>query len=225
MNNIYTSEQEILDFFELHDTCYVIHKRLLKIGETGLNICVSSVDKKRRIAKLRAGSSNSCMIPFDGSLNTVGNVYICTKYTFHQLLTKRQTIKVNRKFRDKIQGWQNDVRERLQHHSTEYESLIYKEINKCFNCKVLRQHTFKYGPGHKYAYFFDIYIPHYRIAIEVDGGYHTTEKQQEYDLKRDKTVARIGGIKTFRISNENTQNPIYVHEFIAEIKSYIEKMN
>ena len=59
----------------------------------------------------------------------------------------------------------------------------------------------------------------------MDGGYHTTEKQQEYDLKRDKTVARIGGIKTFRISNENTQNPIYVHEFIAEIKSYIEKMN
>lgn len=223
MNNIFTSEQEILDFFELHDTCYVIQKRLLNTGETGLNVCISSVDKQKRIAKLRAGNANGCMVPFDGSLKTVGTIYVCTKDIFHQLLNKRKIIKTNKKCRQKAQQWQTEVKERLQKRATKYESLLYKEINKHFNCKVLKQHTFKYGPEHKYAYFFDIYIPHYRVAIEVDGGYHTTEQQQRYDLKRDQTVARLGNVKTFRISNENTQNPAYVRAFIEEIKAYIYK--
>lgn len=56
--------------------------------------------------------------------------------------------------------------------------------------------------GH--PYFFDFYLFRQKIAIEIDGDYHLTEKQMEKDTIRDQ-ILRRNGIKVLRIHNENAQ--------------------
>lgn len=52
-------------------------------------------------------------------------------------------------------------------------------------------------------YFLDFFIPSKRLAIEVDGQYHSSIEQEERDSIRDYNFSHIG-IKTFRISNKET---------------------
>lgn len=52
------------------------------------------------------------------------------------------------------------------------------------------------------GYILDAYLPDTGIAIECDGGYHTTIEQQFYDIERD-TVLKKHGIEVFRFSNED----------------------
>lgn len=51
--------------------------------------------------------------------------------------------------------------------------------------------------GH--SFFLDYYLPKYRMAIEIDGGYH--KKCREYDNKRDRLFNSIG-VRTIRINSK-----------------------
>lgn len=76
-----------------------------------------------------------------------------------------------------------------------------------------------------YGYIADFYCPRHRVAIELDGGYHT--KQKEYDLNRDNFL-RDNGICVVRFTDTIDENILlgYLHRVreicrmrhIAEIK-------
>ena len=65
----------------------------------------------------------------------------------------------------------------------------------------------------KRIYFLDFYLPHKRIAIEVDGISHESIKSNERDINRDKDFATIG-VKTYRISNAQTKNTKDIETFL-----------
>ena len=52
-------------------------------------------------------------------------------------------------------------------------------------------------------YIMDFYLRDLNICLEVDGGYHTLEEQQEYDSVRDRRIA----CPTIRIPNEAALTP------------------
>jgi very-short-patch-repair endonuclease len=50
----------------------------------------------------------------------------------------------------------------------------------------------------------DFYLPRpYRICIEIDGGYHNTEKQQRRDYCRENYLSGKRKLKILRIKNED----------------------
>ncbi len=51
------------------------------------------------------------------------------------------------------------------------------------------------------GYIADFYCWEKQFVVEVDGGYHQTKKQEEYDIMRGYHFSNIG-IKTIRIPNE-----------------------
>ena len=51
-------------------------------------------------------------------------------------------------------------------------------------------------------YILDFYCPTLRLAIELDGGYHSDEEIYEKDLNRDETLLKDYNIKTIRFTND-----------------------
>jgi very-short-patch-repair endonuclease len=64
-------------------------------------------------------------------------------------------------------------------------------------------------------YFIDFYCPQKHLAIEVDGNYHKTTEQKEYDSYRTKYLTGLN-IKVIRFWNYEVNN---------EIKTVISKIN
>lgn len=54
-------------------------------------------------------------------------------------------------------------------------------------------------------YFADLYIPTIKTIIEIDGGYHNTEKQRRCDRNRSNGLWRLG-FHVLRLSNKDAQN-------------------
>ena len=48
------------------------------------------------------------------------------------------------------------------------------------------------------GYIVDFWCPKVRLVVEIDGGYHQTSKQREWDRTRDAVLASIG-IETLRL--------------------------
>ncbi len=61
-------------------------------------------------------------------------------------------------------------------------------------------------------YILDFFIPSKKIAYEIDGGYHTTKKQKEFDKLRTEVVKNNGIKEVYRFTNTDvltdTQNTI-----------------
>lgn len=63
-----------------------------------------------------------------------------------------------------------------------------------------------------FGYIVDFYAPHYRVAVEVDGGVH--QDQIDYDVKRDRQLADRD-IVVLRFTNEQVlADPLGVTETI-----------
>ena len=71
-------------------------------------------------------------------------------------------------------------------------------------------------------FILDFYCPAEKLAIELDGGYHSTSKQTTSDRKRD-SILKFYGIKVLRFKNELVfQNRNGVLEAIRdEFGSYV----
>ena len=69
-------------------------------------------------------------------------------------------------------------------------------------------------------YIVDFYCAKAHLVIELDGGGHYTEEQQEYDNKRTKILEKYG-LKIIRICNVEIDNNFYnVCEYIdREVKN------
>ncbi len=68
--------------------------------------------------------------------------------------------------------------------------------------KYIFQKGFIAGDGY---YIVDFYLPKpYKICIEIDGGYHSTQQQIDYDTRKDRYLSNRG-FKVIRILNENVE--------------------
>ena len=78
----------------------------------------------------------------------------------------------------------------LRENMTESEALLWNYLKDPKTCgvKFRRQHPLD-------IFILDFYCHPARLAIEVDGEYHLSNEQQEYDVGREGELARLG-IKT-----------------------------
>lgn len=65
-------------------------------------------------------------------------------------------------------------------------------------------------------YFADCYLPFYHCIIEVDGGYHNTDKQKLKDQKRT-IYLNSYGIKVIRITNQEAIDHMKVASILYQI--------
>ncbi len=89
----------------------------------------------------------------------------------------------------------------LRQKQTEPEELLWqllrnRQLNKL---KFRRQHPLKAG------FILDFYCAESKLAVEVDGGYHNSEKQKKYDAERTKIIGEYG-ISVIRFTNEEVLN-------------------
>lgn len=52
------------------------------------------------------------------------------------------------------------------------------------------------------GYIVDFWCPRVRLVVEIDGGYHRTQEQREWDYTRDAALARLN-IETLRLREED----------------------
>jgi len=103
---------------------------------------------------------------------------------------------------------------KLAHRSTPFErrfkiKLLAFNFNTCFQ---------KPFSDKKTLYIADFYIPLFAVIIELDGGYHYTPEQQEYDAKRDKWF-NGKGYNVWRLSNDDADK-ISPNEILRKLGTY-----
>lgn len=69
--------------------------------------------------------------------------------------------------------------------------------------KFVRQKALDTG---RHIYFADIYIPSLRLVLEIDGGYHNTQRQRRLDGNRSSAIRRLG-LHVYRLPNRDARNP------------------
>lgn len=97
----------------------------------------------------------------------------------------------------------------MRQEPTDAEALLWRELRgKRMGVKFRRQHPVA-------GFIVDFYCPAARLAIELDGGGHTEEKQSHYDERRDKALRQLG-IRVLRLWNpEVIKAPDVVLELIS----------
>lgn len=101
----------------------------------------------------------------------------------------------------------------LRKNLTVAEQILWDVLNK----KPYRKYKFRrqHPLGH---YILDFYSHSLKLAIEVDGGYHTKLDQKEYDRIRTEFV-QFQNVHELRFSNEEVENNI--EEVLFEISRFI----
>jgi very-short-patch-repair endonuclease len=69
-------------------------------------------------------------------------------------------------------------------------------------------------------YYADIYIPKYKLILEIDGKYHYTKEQTRKDENRSAGIRRLG-YHVCRLSNADARRP---ERIIGKIKLVIKKL-
>ena len=81
--------------------------------------------------------------------------------------------------------------------------LIFKELLDNNNIYYMFQKGFIQGKNYVIV---DFYLPKLKLCIELDGGYHETEKQIKRDLNKDNYLINERKFKVLRIKNEDVLN-------------------
>ena len=92
--------------------------------------------------------------------------------------------------------WLKARRRRLRRNQTPAEARVWELLRnrRCLGVKFRRQ----YSVDH---FILDFYAPELKLAVEPEGGIHTTPDQQEYDQHRHDRLKAFG-ITIVRLSNE-----------------------
>ncbi|WP_309708703.1 endonuclease domain-containing protein, partial [Armatimonas sp.] len=87
-------------------------------------------------------------------------------------------------------AWENRVM------PTEAEEALWEALRgkRLAGLRFRRQHAYETS-------IFDFYCPEFRLIVEVDGGYHSKDFQQEKDTDRD-AYLQACGFRTVRLTNE-----------------------
>ncbi|MDQ6757865.1 MAG: class I tRNA ligase family protein, partial [Bacteroidota bacterium] len=90
---------------------------------------------------------------------------------------------------------------RMRKEYTEAENILWQHLrNHSLNAKFRRQHPID-------SYIVDFVCLQQKLIIEIDGGYHETEKQKILDDERTKALNEIG-FNTIRFTNKEVANSI-----------------
>lgn len=81
------------------------------------------------------------------------------------------------------------------------EKVAYSNLTK-LGYEVIRQQPIQTG---RRIYFADMYIPTLKTIVEIDGGYHTTNKQRKLDKNRSSGIWRLG-YHVLRLSNHDVRD-------------------
>lgn len=112
------------------------------------------------------------------------------------------------------EDWCKKARKNLMRTTTEEENIVYNKLPSKMKPASFQQYPFLIK-GH--IYFADIYIKKWKIVIEVDGGYHKSQKQKKKDTERDSILAQMG-VRVYRISNDDVRNAVALKDFIHMLK-------
>lgn len=109
--------------------------------------------------------------------------------------------------------WSDKKLENNEVTSTKYENILFNKLFGIFKKRVKKQQKFIIGNK---VYFVDIYMKAYKVAIEVDGGYHNSHQQIEKDKQKDLDLSTLG-LLVIRVKNED------VKKRFGFIKNILEK--
>ncbi len=108
-------------------------------------------------------------------------------------------------------------RKLLRQKATLAEQMLWEEVRKKKICDLRFHRQFSIG-----SYVIDFYCPAVKLAIELDGGYHSTIDQTVYDVQRsdylntlDIVVMRFDNLKVFT----------NLHTVVLEIIDFINTHN
>src|SRR5690606_34783566 len=102
---------------------------------------------------------------------------------------------------------------RMRKEPTEAENMLWQELrNRNLEDKFRRQHLID-------DFIVDFVSLFKKLVVEVDGGYHTTAEQKEYDEQRT-FVLNKRGFKVIRFTNEEVLNNL--ENVLQNIKSELE---
>lgn len=127
------------------------------------------------------------------------NSYECKKYnrSLNNLL-KEKAEEFKRELIQKITDSEKSFRSYLDRNSIRYEfqKIVYIR-DKDGNIKKF--------------YIPDFYLPQYKLLVEIDGDYHKTDSQREYDLNKDIAIKRsYPHISILRIPSEKVTDISYI---------------
>lgn len=109
--------------------------------------------------------------------------------------------------------WSDKKLENNEIASTESENILYSKLYGVYKKRVRKQQKFIIRNR---VYFVDIYMKAYKVAIEVDGGYHNSPQQIEKDKQKDLDLSTLGFL-VIRVKNED------VRKRFGFIKNILEK--
>lgn len=109
----------------------------------------------------------------------------------------------------------NRFQEHLIKQPTETEALLIQKLLRLgfdfdFQKPVVRDTN---------LYFIDFYFPVANLAVEIDGGYHFTEKQRKNDGRRMKEIRKVLKCKFLRFTNDDVNNNWY--KCVSDIAEYL----
>jgi len=98
---------------------------------------------------------------------------------------------------------------------TKAEVLLWIQLKnkRLLGQRLLRQ----YSIG---SYMVDFYIPKLKLAIEVDGGTHSTEEEKQYDRGRQEDIESLG-IQFIRCTNLGVYNDM--NNLLERIKEEVKQ--
>ena len=104
---------------------------------------------------------------------------------------------------------------KLRNHMTNAEQLLWEELrqNKFYGLKFRRQHPIQ-------NYIADFYCHKYKLVIEIDGEYHLSKDQVEYDKDRTE-ILNFNDVIVLRFTNGEVLNDI--NKVLLDIKTLIDK--
>lgn len=85
-----------------------------------------------------------------------------------------------------------------------------------FGIAYVRQYPIWTG---RKQYFADIYIPKYRLVLEIDGAYHFKGEQKRLDENRSAGIRRLG-YHVCRLTNKDARSP---EKVASKIRRYLKR--
>ncbi len=217
---------QILDFLKQYPECYVINRHTIQEGEIGINVKMVGLTQDKQFALIREGVTNACLIPNTKDMPLNKKTHYITLEEYQRQYDKKSKKKIKRAFTEEELeqklAWQKEYQEKAKECASKYELMLLKKMKYLgFGYHIERQHIFKYGVNGGNVFFFDLFIPKYNIAIEVDGEYHFSKEQKQKDKKRDFITSQYH-IITLRIKNADVKDDYKVRRLMSKIRDIIE---
>lgn len=131
-------------------------------------------------------------------------------------MTRAEPVRDPQPMRQRIAKWNRDFAKDLRKRTTMEEDIFFEHVRgKQLNVLIRRQHPVG-------GYIADFAILEANLIIEIDGGYHLTEKQKRYDILRTEKLKSFG-FDVLRFTNDDVLFGMQT-KVLPELRSRIAKL-